>query len=90
MIGIAITSIVCITLTVWLIVGFRIYYNLKVNQDFETKAKDINTILHHFMYATCKNWASNDGDNAEFIGTGKDVVKVIKLIESILWNITHK
>ena len=86
--AIAITSIICLTLTVWLILGVRLYYNLKVNQDFVTKAKDINTILHHFMYNNCENWTSNDGDNAKFIGKGKDIVKVVKLIESLLWNIT--
>ena len=89
MTGIAITAIICLTLTIWLILAVRLYYNLKVNQDFVTKAKDINTILHHFMYANCENWASNDGDNAKFIGKGKDVVKVIKLIESLLYNITR-
>ena len=89
MTGIAITAIICLTLTIWLILAVRLYYNLKVNQDFVTKAKDINTILHHFMYANCENWASNDGDNDKFIGKGKDVVKVIKLIESLLYNITR-
>lgn len=86
---IAITAIICLTLTVWLILVVRLYYNLKVNQDFVTKAKDINTILHHFMYANCENWSSNDGDNAKFTGKGKDIVKVIKLIESLLWGITR-
>jgi len=89
MTGIAITAIICLTLTIWLILAVRLYYNLKINQDFVTKAKDINTILHHFMYANCENWASNDGDNAKFTGKGKDVVKVIKLIESLLWGITR-
>ena len=84
---IAITAIICLTLTVWVILAVRLYYNLKVNQDFKTKAKNINTILHHFMYANCENWASNDGDNAKFIGKGKDIVRLVKLIETILWNI---
>lgn len=88
MTGIVITSIICLTLTIWLILAVRLYYNLKINQDFVTKAKDIVTILNHFMYANCENWASNDGDNAKFIGKGKDVVKVIKLIDSLLWGIT--
>lgn len=78
---------ICITLTIWFVLAAKIFYDLKVNKEYEAKAKCIKAVVDEFR----KSYLDGCGKDIKYIGKGNDVRNLLCQINEILklgiWNL---
>ncbi len=78
---------ICITLTIWFVLAAKIFYDLKVNKEYEAKAKCLKAVVDEFR----KSYLDGCGKDIKYIGKGNDVRNLLCQINEILklgiWNL---
>lgn len=78
---------ICITLTIWFVLAAKIFYDLKVNKEYEAKAKCLKAVVSEFR----SSYLDGSGKDIKYVGKGNDVKNLLGQINSILnlgiWNL---
>ena len=78
---------ICVTLTIWFVLSAKVFYDLKVNKEYEAKAKCLKAIVDEFRGSYLEGY----GKETKFVGKGNDVRNLLSQINNILklgiWNL---